>query len=268
MFFIFISKHFNIFLVFNLCISQSEAQRFACCLLLVTFYSLLVACYFLLVARYFLLFARYFVLVTFCSMLVNFLLVAFCLLLVTFCSFAGCLLWNKVTVNSKKMTWLFSMQISEIFVTFSGWWFQSFLIMQNHFQSWDKVTNIGYHYDVSITIFGHAFSSWRVRSSRLEEFYKKDVLTYSAKFTGKHLRWSLFYNKAAGWRPLTSLNTETGAGVFLWIFWNLYKNIYFASACEGMPLINKIFTGVSFRKMLGFYYKLKRQFFYYEGTSS
>ena len=240
MFFIFISKHFNIFLVFNLCISQSEAQRFACCLLLVTFYSLLVACYFLLVARYFLLFARYFVLVTFCSMLVNFLLVAFCLLLVTFCSFAGCLLWNKVTVNSKKMTWLFSMQISEIFVTFSGWWFQSFLIMQNHFQSWDKVTNIGYHYDVSITIFGHAFSSWRVRSSRLEEFYKKDVLTYSAKFTGKHLRGSLFYNKAAGWRPLTSLNTETGAGVFLLIFLNLYKNIYFASACEGMHLINKI----------------------------
>ena len=29
--------------------------------------------------------------------------------------------------------------------------------MQNHFQSWHKVTNIGYHYDVFITISGHVF---------------------------------------------------------------------------------------------------------------
>ena len=106
------------------------------------------------------------------------------------------------------------------------------------------------------------------KSSRLEESYKKGVLKYSTKCTGKHLLWSLFYNKAASRRPLTSLNTETGASVFLWIFLNLYKNIYFVSACEGMPLINKIFTGVSFRKMLSFYYKRKRQFLYYEGTPS
>ena len=50
--------------------------------------------------------------------------------------------------------------------------------------------------------------------------------------------------------------------------WNLYKNIYCANVCEGMPLKSKIFTGVSFRKILGFYYKRKRQLFYYEGTSS
>ena len=35
-----------------------------------------------------------------------------------------------------------------------------------------------------------------------------------------------------------------------------------------MPLKSKIFTGVSFRKVLGFYYKLKKQLFYYDGTSS
>ena len=35
-----------------------------------------------------------------------------------------------------------------------------------------------------------------------------------------------------------------------------------------MPLKSKIFTGVSFRKILGFYYKRERQLFYYEGTSS
>ena len=73
--------------------------------------------------------------------------------------------------------------------------------MQNHFQSWHKVTNIGYHYDVSITISGHVFNYFYV----LEESevvawksYKKGVLKYSTAFTGKPLRWSLFYNKAAG----------------------------------------------------------------------
>ena len=124
----------------------------------------------------------------------------------------------------------------------------------------------GLYYNIW-TRFHLLLRTWRVRSSHLEE-YKKDVLKYSTKFTRKHLRWGLFYNKAAGWRPIASLNTESGTGAFLWIFWNLYKNIYFANVCEGMPLISKIFTGVSFRKMLGFYYKWKRQLFYYKGTSS
>ena len=92
----------------------------------------------------------------------------------------------------------------------------------------------------------------RVRSNHLEEFYK-----HSTKSTG-NLLWGLFYNKAVSWRPVTSLNAESGTGVFLWIFWNLYKNIYFANVCEGMSLISKIFTGVSFCKMLGFCYKQKR----------
>ena len=57
-----------------------------------------------LFARYFLLVARYFLLVPPYSLLVT-----FCLLLVTFCSlliFSSKLLWNKVTVNRKKMVWL------------------------------------------------------------------------------------------------------------------------------------------------------------------
>ena len=108
----------------------------------------------------------------------------------------------------------------------------------------------------------------RVRTSRPEEFYKKGVLKYSTNFTGKDLRWGLFCNKAADCRPVTWLNTESDTGAFLWIFWNLCKNIYFANVCQGMPLISKIFTGVSFRQMLGFYYKRKRQLFYYGGTSS
>ena len=34
--------------------------------------------------------------------------------------------------------------------------------MQNHIQSWHKVTNIGYNYDASITISGHVFNYFYV----------------------------------------------------------------------------------------------------------
>ena len=108
--------------------------------------------------------------------------------------------------------------------------------------------------------FLSALCTWRVRSSRLEEFYKEGILKSSTKFTGKHLRRSLFCNKAASWKPTTSLHTESSTAIF-------FKNIYFVNVCEGVPLKSKIFTGVSFRKILAFYYKRNRQLFYYEGNS-
>ena len=162
MFFIFISKYFNSFLDFNHCISQKVRLNFllvALCSLLVTSCSLLVARYFLLVARYFLLVARCSLLFTCCSLLVAcyFLLVArcsllsarcsliLCSLLITFCSllFARCsLLFARLLVAYCviKLLWtakkwfgyyetpsqIFSLHISEIFVTFSGWWFSKF----------------------------------------------------------------------------------------------------------------------------------------------
>ena len=51
------------------------------------------------------------------------------------------------------------------------------------------------------------------RSSRPEVFCK-GVLRNFAKFTGKHLCQSLFFNKVSGLR--------TGAGVFLWILRNFF----------------------------------------------
>ena len=47
-----------------------------------------------------------------------------------------------------------------------------------------------------------------LRSSRPELFLKKDVLKSFTKFTGKHLRQSLFFNKVAGL-------SDFGTGVFL-----------------------------------------------------
>ena len=53
---------------------------------------------------------------------------------------------------------------------------------------------------VSKTLFATKF-----RSSRSEVFCKKVVLRNFAKFTGKHLCQSLFFNKVAGLRPVTLL---------------------------------------------------------------
>ena len=132
---------------------------FGSCLLLVARYfcSLLATFCSLLSARCSLVFARYFFLVTFCSLLVVarcFLLVTFCSLLVTFCVllviFSSKLLWNKVTVNSKKnglnMAKLrhryFPWKFLRFLQLFLDGGFQTFLNMQNYFQSWHKVTNI------------------------------------------------------------------------------------------------------------------------------
>ena len=65
---------------------------------------------------------------------------------------------------------------------------------------------------------GTFLSTFMDLSCRPEEFYKQGVLKYSTEFTGKHQRWGLFCNKAAGWRPANSLNAESGTGAFLRIF--------------------------------------------------
>ena len=47
------------------------------------------------------------------------------------------------------------------------------------------------------------------RNSRPEVFCKKGVLRNFAKFTGKHLCQSLFFNKVAGLRPLVPASGQT-----------------------------------------------------------
>ena len=44
---------------------------------------------------------------------------------------------------------------------------------------------------------------------------KKGVLRNFAKFTGKRLCQSLFFNDIAGLRPATLLKSDSGSGVFL-----------------------------------------------------
>ena len=53
------------------------------------------------------------------------------------------------------------------------------------------------------------------RSSRPGVFFKKVILRNFAKFTGKHLCQSFFFNKVTGLRPATLLKRDSGTGVFL-----------------------------------------------------
>ena len=49
----------------------------------------------------------------------------------------------------------------------------------------------------------------------LQMFYKIVVLKNFANSTGKHLCWSLFLKKVAGWRPATLLKRDSDTSVFL-----------------------------------------------------
>ena len=64
------------------------------------------------------------------------------------------------------------------------------------------------------------------RSSHLEVLCKKGVLKYFAKFTGKHLCQSLFFNKVVGLRPATLLR-KTLAQMFSCEFCKVFKNTFF-----------------------------------------
>ena len=58
------------------------------------------------------------------------------------------------------------------------------------------------------------------RSCRPEVLCKIGVFRNFAKFTGKHLCQSLFFDKVAGLSPATLLKKRSGTSVFLWILWN------------------------------------------------
>ena len=91
--------------------------------------------------------------------------------------------------------------------------------------------------------FAYSFIVENIRSSRPEVFCKKDVLRNFAKFTGKHLCQSLFYNKVASLRPAIvhrtpvvaasetfSLSVSLSLSLYIYIFTSylitFYLNIY------------------------------------------
>ena len=58
-----------------------------------------------------------------------------------------------------------------------------------------------------------------------ELFFKEGFLKNFAKFTGKHLRQSLFSNKIAS--ACNFIKRDSGTSVFLWILPNLLGTLFF-----------------------------------------
>ena len=72
-------------------------------------------------------------------------------------------------------------------------------------------------------------------------FYKNDVLRNFAKFTGKHLRQSLFFNKVAGLRPEACyfIKKETLTQVFSNEFCEISMNTFFTEHLRWLLLFIK-----------------------------
>ena len=88
--------------------------------------------------------------------------------------------------------------------------------------------------------FFDKFESLHTRSSRLEVFCKKGVVENFAKFTGKHLRQSLFFNKVAGLSPTTLLEKR---------LWHCYFPVNFAKLLR-KPLVATFCDHWNFQPLL------------------
>ena len=60
----------------------------------------------------------------------------------------------------------------------------------------------------------------------IQKYCKNGVLKNFVKFTGKHMCWSLFFNKLAGLRPATSSERDDIAG-------ELFKNNFLKNISGG-----------------------------------
>ena len=249
-----------------------EAENFARCLLLVVHYFLLVArcslpfvCCSLVFARCPSIFAACLLLFPRCL-----LLFARWLLLFALCSLFIHPNYGEINYCEPQKKWLdynetppqiFSLQNSKILVTFSGWQFSKFPQHVKPFFKGDIKSQILPEL-ISlwcfITISGHVFLYFYV----LEE-PEVVVRKISIKKVFLNIPHNSQKNICAEVSFAISCNLEACNVIKYWIWYRcfLYKNNYFPDDCEGM-------FGVSFRKILGFYYKRKRQLFHYEGTSS
>ena len=108
------------------------------------------------------------------------------------------------------------------------------------------------------SLFGFKRISAVNRSSRLELFCKKGFLKKFAKFTGKHLYGSLFFNKNAACKARKFIKKEN---VFSCKFHKIFKNIFFT---EPLRTATSVPTG-SFlfrRKIIHFFFTKAETCFY------
>ena len=122
--------------------------------------------------------------------------------------------------RSRHSQMFFKIGVLKDFALFTGKKLCWSLFLTN-FQAWRPATLL--KRDSSIGIFSFFYITppvvASVRSSHPEMFCKKGVLKNLAKFTGKQLCWSLFFNKVAG---LFSPNTSGGCICSVLLPWRLH----------------------------------------------
>ena len=101
------------------------------------------------------------------------------------------------------------------------------------------------HYEISLKSqkLSRKFTEAVARSCSVKIVFLKSF----AKFTGKHLCHSIFFNKVAGPSPANYWKKDFGTSIFLWVlgnfcdcFW-LY-NFFIATVCFILKLKQEVFT--------------------------
>ena len=79
------------------------------------------------------------------------------------------------------------------------------------------------------------YSLWRIisRSSQSHMVYIIGVPKNLVQFIGKHLCWSVFFNKLQAWGMQLYQKRDCITGVFLWILWNFFRNTFFTEKSQG-----------------------------------
>ena len=95
------------------------------------------------------------------------------------------------------------------------------------------------------------------RNGPPEVFCKKDILTNFAKFTGKHLCQSLFFNKVVDLRSATLLKKRLGNRCFPVNFAKVLRTPFFTEHLRWL-LLNA--TAIEVKKHLSFSLAFQRKF--------
>ena len=89
------------------------------------------------------------------------------------------------------------------------------------------------------------------RSSLLEMFRKKDILKNFEKFTGKYLRWSLFFNKVADLELYycNFIKSETPTEMFSCEFCKTFSKIFLYSTSGRLLLLLSVLYSSSEKRV-------------------
>ena len=75
----------------------------------------------------------------------------------------------------------------------------------------------------------------------LDVFYKKAVLRNVSKFVEKYPCLSLYFNTAAGLRFQLYQMIDSNTGVFPWILWKFFKDVFLSQSTTGRLLLDVFF---------------------------